>query len=112
MPKIICRASELDTDSPFSIFGGIHIDDAALSMLRRPLIYQAEHLSLTYAGRESQKPTVRVHRQHARGFAEGFALTFKSDYFDRNNQLESFAAPMRSAALSNLVFRWIHEAAE
>ena len=112
MPKIVCRTSELDADCPFSIFGGIHIDDAALLMFRRALIYQAEHLSLTYAGRESQKSTVRVHREHARCFAEGFALTFEGDYFYRHNQPEAFAAPMRPAALSNLVFRWIHEIAE
>lgn len=112
MPKISGGTSEFDTHCPFSIFGGVHVDDAALLMLRRALVYQTEHLSLTYATRKSQKSAIRVHREHTRGFAEGFALTFKSNYFDRHDQLEAFAAPMRPAALSNLKFGWIHEVAE
>ncbi|MHB8756074.1 MAG: hypothetical protein ACYC92_14135 [Candidatus Acidiferrales bacterium] len=102
MPKIVRRASKFDADGPFSIFSGVYIDDAALLVFRRALIYQAEHLSLTHAGRESQQAAIGVHGKHARGFAEGFAFTVKSDYFDRHNQLEALAAPMRPAALSNL----------
>lgn len=112
MPKIVRRASEFDANYPFAVFGGIHVDDAALLMFRCALVYQAKHLSLAYAARESQKPAVSVHREHTRGFAEGLAFAFKGNYFDWHNQLKAFAAPMHSAALSNLKFRWIHEAAE
>jgi len=109
LPKIARGTSKFDAHHPFAIFGGIHVDDAALLMFRRALVYQAKHLPLTDAAREGQKSAVRVHREHARGFAEGFAFTFEGDYFHRHNQPEAFAAAMRPAAWPHLKFRWIHE---
>src|SRR5579863_199594 len=70
LPEIGRRARELDANFPLAVSGFVDIDHATLLMLGGALVHQAKHLPLAYAARQSQQAAIRVHREHARGFAK------------------------------------------
>ena len=96
MPEISRGADEFDTRGEFVVVGGFDVDDAAVLMLLRASIDEAEDLPGGDAGGQNDQSAVGADTLDLGGFAEELSFALKSEDFNGNDQPEALASALRA----------------
>ena len=96
MPEISRGADEFDASGEFVVVRGLDAYDAAILMLLRAAIDEAENLSGGDAGGQNDQSAVGANTLDLGGFAEELGFAFKGEDFNGNDKPEALASALRA----------------